>query len=299
MRTPDLTQSRLRRSRRTTLFLVIAAVLVLIVVITAVIGAIGHKDDRPEASGPDLADTSTESPAAEADVLLATVTQLGDGDDCRDFVFDAGSADAADAILEDLSYYGSEPEFVSGMLSAGAYLVGSMSVYFTLQTDLPQQVTVTGVRAEIVTEVEAIDGGTFIEPMRCGATPIDQMHLLLDAPNPGPYTVEEETGDRTDHEFFEGQVINVAPGDKQSVMVKVYLDPETGGGAYEYRLVVDYEVDGTLGSVTIDHAGTPFRMSGLSCDQDRFFGQPSGEIVGQGDPGYVELPMAIKCEYLD
>ncbi|GAA2136837.1 hypothetical protein [Glycomyces algeriensis] len=275
--------------------------LVLIVVVTAVIGAIGQEDDRPEASGSSLANTSTgaESPTTEEDVLLATVTQLGNGDDCRNFVFDDSSADAADAILEDLSYYASDPEFVSSLLTAGAYLVGSVSIYFTLQTDLPQQVTVTGIRAEIVTEIEAIDDGTFIEPMPCGAHPIDQMHLLLNAPNPGPYAVEEETGERTDHEFFQDQVINVAPGDKQSVMVKVYLDPQIVGGAYEYRLVVDYEVDGVLGSVTIDHAGAPFRMSELSCDQDRFFGQSSGEMVGEGDPGYVEIPMAMRCEYLD
>ncbi|MDN3240002.1 hypothetical protein [Glycomyces tritici] len=283
------------------MFIVIAAVLILVMVVTAVIGALGQDRRQPEAaesSAPDAA-SAAESPTADTDVLLATITRLGDGDESRIFVFDEHSSDDADAILEsDLPYYGNTPEFVGDLLSAGAYLSGTMSVFFTLQTDLAQQVTVTGIRAEIIEELEPITGGTFIEPMPGGGDPIDQMHLLLNAPVQGPYLLDENTGNRTDRAFFEEQVINVAPGDKQAVMVKISLDDESAGGAYEYRLVVDYEVDGEFGSVTIDNDGTPFRMTSFSCEQDRFFGQPDSSW-GEGDPGYVEMSDAIACQLIE
>ncbi|MEU5155648.1 hypothetical protein [Glycomyces sp. NPDC021274] len=287
-----------RTPSRTTLFVVSAAALVLVVVVAAVVGALRQGESRPEGAGPTPieAATSSGSPKADTEVLLATITQLGGGDDCRNFVFDESLRAEADVMLESLPYYGNNAELVGAMLTAGAYLEGTMSVFFTLQTDLAQQVTVNDIRAEIISERETIEGGTFVEPPPCGGDPIDQMHLLLNAPDQGPYTIDEESGYPTDRAFFEEQVINVAPGDKQAVMVKVTLDHELPGGAYEYRLVVDYEVDGELGSVKIDNGGAPFRMTSLSCDQNRFFGNPESDW-GEEDPGYVEMSNAFTCEF--
>jgi hypothetical protein len=280
------------------LFLAAAAVLILIIVATAVIGTLEREDQLTVGADGSLAEATYPASSGEASTdasepLLATVTQIGDGDECRSFVFDAESGEQADSILDGLSYYSDGAQLAGDMLTAGAYVTSGTAIYLNLQSDLPQQVTVYGIRAEIVTVEEPVTNGTFIWPPTCGGEPVDRMRLLLNAPDQGPYLLDD-AGERTDREFFEEQVIQIAAGNKQSVQVDVRLDRELDGGAFEFRLVIDYEFDGEIGSLTIDHDGEPFRVTSFACPQERLFGQPNGVSIDP-EARYLPLPIEDLC----
>lgn len=261
-------------------FLSAAAVLILVVVIAAVIGTL---DQEPPSA-------QIESPAVEEEVstepvnaLTATITHFGDDDDCPNFVFSAEASAKADEFLASVPERYSSIDLTGPVMAAGGYVIWGTEIYINLQSDMTQQVTVFGIRAEILQVSDMIVGGTYIDPPDCGGIPINKMALFINAPDQGPFMIEEGSGEPTGEDFFDEQVINVAPGAKESLEIDATNTHEFEAHTYEFQLVIDYELDGELASLVVDNGGEPFRVATVDeCQQDRYFGETSWYDWGLG-----------------
>jgi hypothetical protein len=263
-------------------------VLVLVVVIAAVIGTLNQDQPTVQFEGP-----AGEESAEPVDALTATVTHFGDDDDCPNFIFDADAATGADEFLASVPERYSSIDLTGPVMAAGGYVVWGTEMYINLQSDMTQQVTVFGIRAEILEVKDTILGGTYIDPPDCGGEPLNKMALFLNAPDQGPFMLDEGSGEPIDRGFFDEQVINVAPGAKQSLEIDATNTHEFESRTYEFELVIDYELDGELSSLVLDNSGEPFRVAAVDdCQQDRYFGETSWydwTLDGETEQGFRPL----------
>ncbi|WP_143015010.1 hypothetical protein [Glycomyces harbinensis] len=218
------------------------------------------------AVGPGVDTTVTESPSGEPVPLRATLLDIDANSECPAVIFAAESAAVADALIEEHPYAADPSGLWTEAVGAGAYAAWGLIAEFSLQSDLPQQVTVFDVRAEVAAESPPVEGGTLMTLSDCAGEGHEQMGLVLNAPEQGPFLYEDEPGKvLSDAEFFDRESIPVAAGDKATVRLEVLLDGAYPAGAYEFDLVVDYEVDGEAASVVVDAGGEPFRIATAGC----------------------------------
>ena len=90
------------------------------------------------------------------------------------------------------------------------------------------------------------------------------MVIHVNAPDKRPFAVDDESHETNRH-FFDSEVVNVAPGRKQSFAVRIVVDPDRTAGSYTFRLGLTYEVDGAMRTAVVDDHGHPFRLTG-GCD---------------------------------
>lgn len=243
----------------------------LLLTIAALVGIVGAAStDGGEVPG-DLTGGSSSDGADEA--LEATLLSIEAPSICSSLLFDAESASDANDLMGANPFPFSPFDVWAGGIETGAYAADNMFVVFSLQTDLPQQVTVYDLHAEVAEVREPIRGGTLLTPGRCQGEGHEQMRLPINAPDQGPFLDGTEAG------FFDEQAIAVSADEKATVRVEVLVDPRYPSGAYEFTLVVDYEVDGVKASVELGNGGEPFRIATGECHAREIEPEDNGEIL--------------------
>jgi hypothetical protein len=228
----------------------------LLLTIAALVGIVGAANS----GGGEVPADMTGASSGEADPALeATLLAIDAPAICSSLLFDAESATAVDDLIEANPFPFSPIGVWTDGIDAGAYAAENVVLVFSLQTDLPQEVTVYDIHAELIEVREPIQGGTLLTAGKCQGEGHEQMRLVINAPEQGPFL------GNTGSEFFDEQAIPVSVEEKATVRAEVLIDPEHPVGAYEFKLVIDYEVDGVDATVELDNGGAPFRIATGDC----------------------------------
>ncbi|MFC6086817.1 hypothetical protein [Sphaerisporangium aureirubrum] len=153
--------------------------------------------------------------------------------------------------------------FMRGELDLGGYAHDEIAIRFNAQTPLPQQVTITDVRIVELVQADSVRGA-FVNLNTCGGDQVNAMVIHVDGPDRRPFFMDEY-GNETSRRFFDVEIVNVAPGKKQSFVVRVRVTPGRSAGSFTFRLAIDYEVDGLKASTVVGDGKQPFRLTG-GCD---------------------------------
>lgn len=240
-----------------TLVIAVVGLIVLGVVVVTVPGRGVSLAARPVTSA---AVPVTGSPAAGAPLRL---TLTGLDNECHRVLLPESIGDAARQFTSITAQPADPDAFMRRELDTGGYAHRSVVMRLDAQSPLPQQVTVTDVKLVDVAAAAPIRGA-FVNLQTCGGDEINAMVIHVNAPDTKPFAVDDESHE-TDRHFFDSQVVNVAPGQKQSFAVRVVVDPDRTAGSYTFRLGLTYEVDGAMRTAVIDDHGHPFRLTG-GCD---------------------------------
>ena len=163
-------------------------------------------------------------------------------------------------------------------LAIGGYAHNEIIVRLNAQTSLEQQVTITDVKIVDLVAAEPARGA-LVNLVTCGGDPTNGMVIHINGPDRQPFAMNEYRQE-TDRHFFDTEVVNVAPGKKQSFVVRVVVDNYRAIGSYTFRLAFSYEVDGKQSQAIVDNNGQPFRLTG-GCDWTSY---TASQWVGQDEP---------------
>lgn len=253
--------------------MVIVAGVALLLTTAAVIVVIetGRSESEPTGPGEDTTNDASiveesHTPDVEEDPLVATLLEIEANTECPTVIFGPDSSAIASQYILNNPKTGDTAAMWSDAVGKGAFPDRGLDITMSLQTSLPQGVTVYDLRAEIVAEAAPIQGGTVMKLDVCGANGHEMMALVLNASEQGPFLYEDEFANaQTDTEFFDQQTILVTPAEKSTVRLEVLLDDAYPVGAYEFDLILDYEVDGRTESVTVTSSNGPFRIAASDC----------------------------------
>jgi hypothetical protein len=264
-------------------FVVGVALLLLIAAVIVVIETGRSGSETPGSAVTAGIDSSAveehQTSGAEEAPLMATLLEIEANTECPTVIFDSDSSEIASQYIQDNPQTGNTEEMWTDAVDKGAYPSRGFNITMSLQTSLPEGVTVHDLRAEIVAETDPIQGGTDMKLAICAANGHEMMALILNAPEQGPFLYEDEFAlVPTDIEYFDQQTILVSPAEKSTVRLEVLLDDAYPAGTYEFNLVLDYEVDGRKESVTVASDNGPFRIATSECPTAR-----SVDPVAEGD----------------
>ncbi|MFG3640780.1 hypothetical protein ACGF3C_11005 [Micromonospora sp. NPDC047762] len=242
--------------------LAIAVVAVIASAAVLAVALIALKPD--EASIPSRPKATTKDGSLDPYALVTTITSTTNL--CHAVVFPRAASPDASAFINRVEYPSHEDLFMKEELDVGAYAYGEAEIHLNAQSNLPQQVTIYNIRLVDV-EVKPPVEGSLISLQTCGGDAVNRMDILLNEPDRGPF-LEDEQGHRTDRRYFDSQVINLAPGNKESLAIKATVNRGGSPGSYSFRLAVDFEVDGNKYTKVVDREGQPFRVTGQVCKYD-------------------------------
>jgi hypothetical protein len=201
--------------------------------------------------------TAATSSAPAGDPLRLTVTSVDNT--CHRVVLPENVGVRSKPFVEVTEQPADPGKFMRDELDLGGYAHGEIIVRLNAQTSLPQQVTITDVRVVDLVAAEPVKGA-FVNLQTCGGDAVNAMVIHINSPDRRPFAVDEESHE-TDRHFFETEIVNVAPGKKQSFVVRVTFAADRTAGSYTFRLAFDYEVDGQKASAIVDDDGRPFRLT--------------------------------------
>lgn len=238
---------------------------------TAVLGfAVGTFAPLGEKLVDGLIDVDRVADAARADAPIRTVVEVIDNDAdqgatgtfaFRDpLVFTAEEkavlADFGtqqDALGNYLDPY--TDEFFSLVNRRGGTKIGAFHGLVTLHGKREQTVRLTDMRISFVERGEPLAGGKLCDPT-AGGGPVEKVEFDLDKQNPVPQYVNEETGEPSGP-YFSRRAVTLAKDEQ----VTIHVVARTQEHFARFRLAIEYEVGDERGTLTVDDAGEPFRVT--------------------------------------
>ena len=160
----------------------------------------------------------------------------------------------------------------------GAFPLSEQTIRLHLEGPADHDVRVTGIRPVVRTERD-VPRGTALKTNGEGSEASVQVFLALDDPFPvAREAVERVPGlPEPGNPFFPGHTISLVRGETGEVV----LTARARDHAYEYDLLVTYQVGDRVEEVTVNDGGQPFRISGRACR------------VAGSSPYAVELKMGL------
>lgn len=242
-------------------WLLAAAVLGLALVVAAVIVAWPSTSPHAQAGPPPTTDSLDLAPA---DLRVTADLSANDTTGPWAYVSDSPTFPGPE-LLAELSRPRAavNPQLAARVRTApGAFAVHTQIIRLQLEGPRDHSVRVTDIRPVIRT-TRPVPRGSLLAASSQGSETSAQVLILLDDPFPTPReAVENSDGSlRPGGPYFPAHTINLDSGETSDVVIHT----RAGKQAYEYDLVVVYQVGDQLHQMVVNDHGQPFRISGALC----------------------------------